>query len=410
MSFRDQSLLLRTSLGLDTGYGRDGLYLAKLLAEQGADLHVEPTYVGIPLPPIVASLFVKHRPNHFDLSIEHTDPGALFQPARLTNVTNRSIAWTMWEFTSFEGELFEGELKDRLQWYDDVFVYDATSKQAMDPYHPNVRILQGGYVSDEWRPNTGDDGLGGDAQRNWDGTFRFAMVGQLHQRKNPFAAIKAFNILKARHGASFDAELHLKTTMASLHPAMEQTYPGVKIWHVGWSHPQMRRFYQNTHCYLSPSWGEGKNLPALEAQTMGVPAIVSKVGGHLQWGDSSWNYWCEGEMVPRSPQMLTKMHMEVDVEDLADKMWHVYTHREEARAKGELASRTIPAQCDWEPVVGRLEAMLHDSRPTHMRPVVQDEPESPVVNAEDLCPECGEIAVETAVGVRCTKCDWEYVG
>jgi hypothetical protein len=42
-------------------------------------------------------------------------------------------------------------------------------------------------------------------------------------------------------------------------------------------------------------------------------------------------------------------------------MWHVYTHRAEAKEKGLIASRTIPAMCDWSVVVRSLFERLRDS-------------------------------------------------
>lgn len=412
MSFEGQSVLLRTAMSDASGYGRDGIHLAKLLAEQGVDLHVEPTSVSVPLPPIVAALFTKRQPNHFDLVIEHADPAALWEPAALTNICDRAVAWTMWEFTGFGGEGFEPEIERKLAYFDDVIGYCSTSKQALDQYHPRVSILQGGYQSSDWLPKKDTGGLGAlDASRDWDKTFRFAMVGQLHARKNPFSAIKAFNLLKERFGSQFDAELHLKTNIVGLHPAMQYSYPGVRIFHDVWSHSQMRLFYMNTHCLVAPSWGEGKNLPALEAQSMGVPVLVSKCGGHLQWGSSEWNYWIDGQMVERDSQRLPgQMHVEVDIESMADQMWHIYNNRTEAREKGLLAQRTIPAMCDWENVVQRLDYKLRDTRPMHMRPLIEAEPPHPIVTEEDACPECGELAYQTAVGVKCSVCDWEYLG
>ena len=44
----------------------------------------------------------------------------------------------------------------------------------------------------------------------------------------------------------------------------------------------------------------------------------------------------------------------VSVEHLKDVIWHIYTHRGEAREKGELASRVIPQMCDWPVVVENL--------------------------------------------------------
>jgi hypothetical protein len=42
------------------------------------------------------------------------------------------------------------------------------------------------------------------------------------------------------------------------------------------------------------------------------------------------------------------------VEHLKQAIWHIYTHRAEARQKGALAARIIPQMCDWSVVVENL--------------------------------------------------------
>ena len=44
-------------------------------------------------------------------------------------------------------------------------------------------------------------------------------------------------------------------------------------------------------------------------------------------------------------------------------MWHVFTHRAEAKAKGELAARLIPQMCSWDVVVENLFRRLRDLVP-----------------------------------------------
>jgi hypothetical protein len=41
-------------------------------------------------------------------------------------------------------------------------------------------------------------------------------------------------------------------------------------------------------------------------------------------------------------------------------MWHIYTHRGEAREKGLKASRIIPRMCDWQVVIEALFRRIGD--------------------------------------------------
>lgn len=355
-------LLLKTALSVSSGYGRDGIGIAQAFMRAGWDVCLRPTGVEPPLPPDIAMLLTKAGEGDFDLMLNHADPSSLGLHPGEGRSARKKVAWTMWEFTGL-GPDFEGKfgppdqqmtMEERLDTYDTLVVYDEVSKQALAPRTPQgteILKLQGGYDADEVKlPIEAST-----EKRDWSGTFRFCMVGQLHQRKNPFAAIEAFDLLKKQHGDEFDAELHLKNSVRTLHPKIEQRYPGVKIHYEPWSRGRLLGFYLECHCLLAPSWGEGKNLPALEAMTSGIPVIATRFGGHAEWMSPDWSYPIEfmiGEHVAGMGSA------RASVEDLATKMWHVYTHREEARRKGELAARVIPAMQDWDKVVERLCHML----------------------------------------------------
>jgi glycosyltransferase involved in cell wall biosynthesis len=356
MSYR---VLLKTALTPFTGYGNDGLGLAVALGNAGFDVTLSPTIVEPPLPGPVAALLTRPIEPMYDLLLNHADPESLGLSPGERRSAHKTMAWTMWEFRSmpesfdkpFGPEGFHKDLRERLVTYDYLGVYDEVSKEALLPYtDPDVTDvikLQGGYWADGW--------VADPRARDWSGTFRFCMHGQLHQRKNPFAAIEAFNKLKQEHGDDFDAELHLKTTIRVLHPKMEEAYPGVKIHYETWSERQLKDYYLACHCFLAPSWGEGKNLPALQAQTTGMPVIATDVGGHAEWLDKDHGYPLNFEWGEHTPGMKSAR---ADVKHLSDLMWHVYTHRDEARMKGERASRLIPAMLDWSKVIDRLKAQL----------------------------------------------------
>jgi hypothetical protein len=51
------------------------------------------------------------------------------------------------------------------------------------------------------------------------------------------------------------------------------------------------------------------------------------------------------------------------VETMKDALWHIYTHRDEARRKGALAARMIPQMCDWTVVLENLFRRIRDTVP-----------------------------------------------
>lgn len=342
-------MLLVTPIGTGSGYGQDGLGLCRAFAREGWDVYLQPLSVQPPIPPEVAALLCKDPKAPFDLILYHADPESIELTKAGQRAARWTVAWTMWEFPNFDHapktaeQLAEGSLDT----FDLVLGYDAVTLEALEPYvKGRTAQLQGGYWSDEL-PHI---------ERDWSGTFRFGMVGQLHDRKNPFAAIRAFAALKEKHGDDFDAELHLKTNIRTLHPGIEERYPGVKIHYAQWSRSRLLDFYATLHCLVAPSRGEGKNLPALEAMTTGIPVIATAWGGHAVWLSEQWAYPLDYTIEKRGDVTSAT----ADEEHLAELMWRAYSDRGEAKRKGDLAARTIPAMCDWTAVTRRFMDILRN--------------------------------------------------
>jgi glycosyltransferase involved in cell wall biosynthesis len=349
-NFYGNRLLVRGPFDTVSGYGNDLVGIARNLIRLRGDVHISPTAVMPPIPADIAHLLTRQPETPFDIALLHVDPAQLEVPAGIRHASRRVVGWTMWEWAEFRHESKE-TLTERLKDFDVLLTYDDVSTSALAPFVPdNVlhKQLQGGFESDDWSVIR---------DRDWTDTFRFGMLGRLTDRKNPFAAIKAYSLLKERHGDAFDAELHIKTNYRFIHPMVETVHPGVHLYAAWWSTHQIRDFYANIHCLVCPSRGEGKNIPALEAQSTGVPVIASAYSGHMNWLSSQYAYPLDVNVVE------TEMGpcADVDIEVLADLMWHVYTHREEARQKGELASSIIPRMCDWENVLEKFFDIVKDA-------------------------------------------------
>lgn len=181
------------------------------------------------------------------------------------------------------------------------------------------------------------------------------MVGQLHERKDPFAAIQAFQELKTELPEEFEqAELHLKNNLPTLHPAMENWIPKLRVHYAIWPQDILYKFYGKQHVLLAPSRGEGKNLPALEFQATGGAVIATNWGGHVGWLDPSFAYPLNYSMAPVDNGHPNCLQARADKDHLKELMLHVYRNRAEVKRKGELASSVISRSMNWDAVIERL--------------------------------------------------------
>lgn len=104
-------------------------------------------------------------------------------------------------------------------------------------------------------------------------------------------------------------------------------------------------------CLVCPSWGEGKNLPALEALASGVPVVLSDIPGHRQWATSNEVTWA-----PTTPRDIVPGHRGgyVAPEALADIMWNQYTKKAAERSKAATAASVVRTSMDWSKSIERL--------------------------------------------------------
>lgn len=364
-SDRPLRVLIKSPFSQFSGYGNDGYGLARALHRWGCDVYLQPMWVDSPIPRDLLPLFGKELRAPFDLLINHWDPEHLGITPEARQCSRVAVAWTMWEFAGGPGRNGKpvsglvphcpkrSTLAWRFKWFDLVLGYDQVSLDALEPYIPravNRGILQGGFDAGEWKKT----------ERDWfSERFGFIMHGALNDRKCPWTAIEAFQALKFEKGDDFEgATLALHTNApGKLFPELNEPFKATKIrvFIDAFDRPTLDDFYGAGHCLLAPSRGEGKNLPALEFQATGGVVAGTNFGGHTQWMRGDYAYPLDYDLAPTFPDKPWGAHdARVSVGHLKDVIWHIYTHRAEAREKGELAARIIPQMCDWSVVVENL--------------------------------------------------------
>jgi len=331
-----------------SGYGNDSIGLAMALKARGHVVYPFPSLVEIGLPNEVAQMFTQTMPLKIDALVIAAPPNELRPKEGVTDKTNCIIGWSMWEQTLLDPGFMKGSGRWPFRHLTRLLAYDPVSAEAFRKADPAVRVdvLQGGVDADFWPYK----------EKDWSGVFRFGMLGALHGRKNPWAAIEAFSELRAE-GELADAELVLKTNIPGLHPKIDEVYPGVRVINEVWSREQVREFIQSIHCYVAPSVGEGKNLPALEAQLSGAVCIATGWGGHAVWQHPSYSHAIEYDLTKVDPNG-ESLVATPSKEHLKSLMLQVYNDRRKAKEMGHRASGAIRAQCDWKTVVQKLERTI----------------------------------------------------
>lgn len=346
-------MALRGPFNAYSGYGNDLIGMARALTKAGHDVVPVATSIMAGLPPDVAMLFTKQPVGKFDVGILHQPPFDLKPSEAMRSQCQVLVGWTMWEQSKFTREHQKGHRQGRKPWanLDMILCYDRVTQEALDGYDASVekRILQGGVDVDRWPY----------VEKDWFGPFRFVMLGELHNRKDPMVAIEAFRELRDE-GLLENATLELKTNVPGLHPVIETLIPGVRIYSEMWPPERVREFVGSAHVILAPSRGEGKNLPALEVQLSGGVAIATAWGGHEVWQHPAYSHPLDYSLVPVSPGT-DSCQAAASKEHLKQLMLKTYENREETRRMGELASRTIRSMCSWEQVVKKADHHIGDA-------------------------------------------------
>lgn len=344
-------VLVRAPIGTTGGYARDGVGLIRSLLKAGHEVDVFPTVVTPPLPPEVAELLTFPIGEGYDLEIHHVPPTNAATGAYNKQRSRKVVLWSMWEWDTFPDTVpnFDDALLN-IPRYDMVVGY---TQQTLDTFRDvgfladgqEVAVVQGGFEPQPWTPYTGTEAEKQIDQLKFPNSpFRFAMVGHLGMRKNPYTVLTAFNELKEEHGDDFNAQLIFKTGYPLLPP--NYNAPGVKIiQEIGWSDKKLKEFYWSLDCLLNVSWGEGKDLPSMEATMCGVPTILNDTPGHRGWVHPGIQ-----DLIPATKQMMGQGYVGrfTCKDDIKSAMMYEYNNRKTSQRRALQLASYIEKRCSWD--------------------------------------------------------------
>lgn len=359
-------VLVKTPVSVYSGYGNDGIGFCRALMRSGADVYLQPTHVDAPLPEDVLSLLGKRLEAPFDLMLHHVDPMQMGLLPQERNACKVTVGMSMWEYSNFGNLKGRSKLRKALSTYDLVLGYDEVTRQCFEPYVNSSKtalgILQGGFLPENW-PQVDKDWVSD--------RFAFCMTGMLSERKDPFVTILAFKELKEEYPEEFEpAELHLKTMAPGLHSAMEQWVPKLKVHYESWPEDVLKQFYASMHVLCAPSRGEGKNMPALEFQSMGGAVIATNWGGHTGWLSPEYAYPLDYKLMPLDDN-LKVFNARADKDHMKQLMLHTFRNRAEVKRKAELAAQVIPQTMSWDSVVTKLYSKVAELVPGKGKEIYQ---------------------------------------
>ena len=313
-----------------TGYGRMGLEITKAMNAMG-----------------IATPQVRDQ-------TDTVPPVALFM-----HVPTMTRGWWKGQYsvlvTMFETTELSLEFQEVCPEFDMIVVPCDANVETFGKYNDNVVKIPLGVDPEVWHYTPRKRGR-----------FTYLTVGAGHNRKNFEGIIKAFKLVRDRleAGGFPKPQLIIKSVPELLlyEPLTED--PDVTILCEWLDGDDEVGLYEDAHCYVAATKGEGWGMCPHQAIAQGCPTILTDAAGHhefSQWGiplrwhyeEANYDTWAGDTQATGG----TGKWWVPDQEDLVRKMLDVYWHYDECCSEFKLNAKRI-AHLTWANTAAELVALL----------------------------------------------------
>ncbi len=255
----------------------------------------------------------------------------------------------------WEMETFPSRFHADFDYYDEIWAptdFCRRSFEAVSPV-PVYKVPYPLFTEGDVKPDRGRFALPEEAF-----VFLFTFdFWSITQRKNPLGVLQAF---RRASGVGDHAVLVLKSINASAHPeerfALARAADGLNVIFIDdhLNRTELAGLFASADCYVSLHRSEGLGLGMAQAMSLGQPVIATGYSGNLEFMTPENSLLVDYRMIELDetcgPYERGCRWADPDVDQAAELMHWVYSHREEAARIGERARHDVrttldPARC-----------------------------------------------------------------